>query len=73
MGLHKSLENYVKNLNSSELENLFNLISSLIITPAYSYDFGKDISVKTVEQYLMKEYLLLFRVQNYHLINDLST
>ena len=43
MGIHKNLDKYVKTLNSSELEELFNLISSLLITPTYSSAFCEEI------------------------------
>ena len=94
MALHKNLEKHIKTLNLNELEELFNILSSLLISPIYSSDFNeeikevkyfkgeicldvmkiillnmekdmidRDLSVKNVVRYLMKEHHLLFLVQ----------
>jgi transposase-like protein len=43
MGIDKTLENQVKTLNTSELEELFNLIGSLLTTNTYSSEFNREI------------------------------
>lgn len=43
MALHKNLEKHIKTLNLNELEELFNILSSLLISPTYSSDFIEEI------------------------------
>ena len=43
MSLHKNLEKHIKTLNLNELEELFNILSSLLISPIYSSDFNEEI------------------------------
>ena len=43
MALHKNLEKHIKTLNLNELEELFNILSSLLISPIYSSDFNEEI------------------------------
>ena len=43
MALHKNLEKHIKTLNLNELEELFNILSSLLISPTYSSDFNEEI------------------------------
>ena len=43
MALNKNLEKHIKTLNSDELEELFNIITSLLVTPTYSSDFNAEI------------------------------
>ena len=43
MALHKNLEKHIKTLNLNKLEELFNILSSFLITPTYSSDFNEEI------------------------------
>ena len=42
MALDKIMENQIKALNLNELEELFNLVSSLLIVPTYPSDFNVE-------------------------------
>ena len=46
MALDKIMENQIKALNLNELEELFNLVSSLLIVPTYPSDFNVEIKEK---------------------------
>ena len=48
MALHKNLEKHIKTLNLNELEELFNILSSLLISPIYSSDFNEEIKKQSI-------------------------
>ena len=41
MWLHNNLEKHIRSLDSNELEELFNLISSLLVNPIYLSNFNE--------------------------------
>lgn len=43
MSLNKNLEKHIKNFKHADLEELFNLVSSLLVSPKYLSSFNKEI------------------------------